>query len=76
MGSTCPELTFVAKESVRRTAAPTRGGLAGLKRIGPYLAHRPRLAQVTRYPGEFLDEEPRPAGYPGELWAKKRPWGG
>ena len=42
-------------------AAPTRGNLAGLKRLGRFLIARPRLVQTMGYQGDFV----APRSYPG-----------
>ena len=48
LSSDRPDIVYSAKELCRKFAAPTTGSWEALKRMGRYLAGRPRL--VMRYP--------------------------
>ena len=64
-----PELRFAAKEIARYMQRPTRGNLATLKRLGRFLAGRPRLVTRYRYQGDYV----APRAYPGLAWRQERP---
>ena len=69
-----PELRFATKEVARYMQRPTVGNLASLKRLGRFLAARPRLVTSYRYQGEFVAPRaypglPEPRGRPASLYA-------
>ena len=53
LASDRPELQFAAKECCRWMSAPTELGLAGLKRLGRYVAGHPRL--IFQYPWQTAE---------------------
>ena len=55
LGFDRPDLQFSVKEACREMAKPTQRSWERLRRIGRYLAHRPRL--VWRYPMQMVAPE-------------------
>lgn len=55
-----PDIKFATKECVRRMHAPAIDDLQSIKRLGRYLAYRPRLVRVFVYQGEYVPGSPVP----------------
>ena len=67
-----PHLMYSVKEAARAMAAPSRGALAKLKRVGRYLEGRPRVAQFFFEQDEVQALKPyTDSDYAGDLLERK-----